>query len=187
MRDLERLLKDGLKIASDLGGSPVAVVPSDLSTLEAPTLIIADDLIDARFRKDHGCTSDVSDDYDAVTGPANPRLNSASTQVLVFPGSKEQLNGAIVARRLPATSRALVLENGHWEDYVPLRTATSRPGARGMVSWLRRRASHRKTRVLTLLQRLHWARRIQPMVDRSEGVIPDVLASAPGFRILKPV
>src|SRR6516165_9005614 len=84
-RDLARLLKDGLKIASDLGGVPVAVVSSDLSTLEAPTLIIADDLIEGRFRKDHGHI------YEVATDPANPRLNSASTHVLVFPGSKEQL------------------------------------------------------------------------------------------------
>jgi glycosyltransferase involved in cell wall biosynthesis/2-polyprenyl-3-methyl-5-hydroxy-6-metoxy-1,4-benzoquinol methylase len=155
------LIEAGLREAARLGKRPVAVVPSVSLAPEAPTVIVAPDLLTAF--------------------PETVGSNAGDTDVLVFPGELTRMEAAIRDGRLPSTSEGLVFEDGAWHSVLPVRPTWPttgerrrhpRPGLDTRWWW---------SRFLRAARLWPWARWMQPYLDRNERVIAATLQQPGDF------
>jgi glycosyltransferase involved in cell wall biosynthesis len=154
LEDPERLLATGLLRAQQLGAEPIVVVPSRSVGVRAPTMIVADDLLDFEGRV-----------HDA-------------RKMLVFPAPLERLERAVAEGRLPKTDTALVFENGQWHRAKPIERQTVRVSTvprRRSVTGSHPRLRRRVNAINHRLREVPWARRLQPRFDRREAIVAAAL------------
>jgi glycosyltransferase involved in cell wall biosynthesis/2-polyprenyl-3-methyl-5-hydroxy-6-metoxy-1,4-benzoquinol methylase len=173
----ERLLAAGTQWAQRLGTDPIVVVPSRAVSVDAPTVIVAEDLLGS---------GDIT--LDSPPDVADERVNgtapSDSRSMLVFPAPLERLERAVAEGRLPNTASALVFEGSEWRRVrpTPPQAQLGPPPARrrltaGRFPWLQRRLVD----VARALREVPWSRRLQPRFDRREGIVAATLQRPGNF------
>jgi glycosyltransferase involved in cell wall biosynthesis/2-polyprenyl-3-methyl-5-hydroxy-6-metoxy-1,4-benzoquinol methylase len=166
----ERLLAAGIQWAQRLGAEPIVVVPSRSVTVNAQTVIVAEDLLGA---------ADMV--LQPVPGPAREPLADAALNngksMLVFPAPLERLARAVDDGRLPHMASALVFEGGEWRCVKQSRrhTLNVAPVRRRRVTANLPGVDRHFTNAARALREMPWARRLQPRFDRREDVVATTL------------
>lgn len=178
LSDPEHMISAGLSLAKAAGATPIVVVPSSLGRIDAPVVIVANDLIEMA-----GAEASKTDDASAVSqaAQAHARSGNGPGTMMVFPGSMDLLQHAVEEGRLPQTRAALVFEDG-WRRVRALTGGDSRPPS----------LSRKRGRIWSLIERHNpsafqrfrnnrHARRIQPWLDARENVLLPTLLSPGNF------
>jgi len=172
LTDPEPLISAGLAEAKVSGAVPIVVVPSSLGKIDAPIVIVANDLVaEARAETANGGKTL---DRVAETGPLfDGRLGT----IIVFPGSISLLQRAVEEGRLPRTSKALVFED-RWRRVRPVDRRDNE--ARDIAPQRSRAWSPIKRITPAMRERMRAslrARQLQPLLDRREhAVLPTLLS-----------
>jgi hypothetical protein len=185
--DPERLLAAGMQWAQRLGIDPIVVVPSRAVSVDAQTVIVAEDLL--------GSGDIVLEPLADVAGEpvsgavVSDTVVSDARRMLVFPASLERLERAVAEGRLPSTASALVFEGGEWRrarSVTPHTLPGSSPAGRRPVitrlPWFDRHLND----VSRALREVPWARRLQPRFDRREDVVATALQHPDKFPFRMP-
>jgi len=179
LRDPVRTISAGLAMARDSGDVPIVVVPTWLRQIDAPVVIVADDLV-AEARTEAAAGPAGEKDRSGVIEEASlPGTHRDS--IIVFPGSIGLLQRAVDEGRLPRTERALIFEDG-WRRVRPVDVGNEQV----------RNCRPRRRRSWPLIERVtltsgQWmrkrlrARLAQPWVDRRESHVLDTLLSPGAF------
>ncbi|MBV8755458.1 MAG: glycosyltransferase [Hyphomicrobiales bacterium] len=178
LSDPEHMISAGLSMVKATGATPIVVVPSSLDRIDAPVVIVANDLIEkARAEASH------PDGADAVTAveEGHARSDNGQGTMMVFPGSMDLLQRAVEEGHLPQTRAAFVFEDG-WRRVRPLIGQDVRPSD----------FSEKRGRIWSLIEEHYpsafqrfrdnqYARRIQPWLDERENEILPTLLSPGNF------
>jgi glycosyltransferase involved in cell wall biosynthesis/2-polyprenyl-3-methyl-5-hydroxy-6-metoxy-1,4-benzoquinol methylase len=167
----ERLLAAGLQHARRLRTRPIVVVPSQTVSVDAPTVIVAGDLL--------GFGETVVEPSGDVARERLTDVTVNGDSTLVFPASLERFDRAVADGRLPHTESALVFESGEWRHVRPIppqmllapTTARRRP----VTTRLQQKVDRDFPDIARALREVRWARRLQPRFDRREDTVATTL------------
>ena len=173
---LEQRILGGLELVKAAGCQPLVVVPRFLRDIDAPTVIVADDLFDVDEGSDVPCKQ-----KNGAAAP-QPVLDGITGNILVFCGPMSSARAHIVTGRLPDCPSLIVFENGQWRlsRRNEVRRLKLSPASKSAV-WSSNYFHPDNYERLEKWKTNLYARRLQPWGDTRETDVLETIASGSDF------